>query len=395
MNFVTETRPYKRFSQLIRKELYPYFKKIQSIEGVKARIEDKNILMFASNSYLGLHQHPNVIKAACKAVRKYGTSCSGSRFLNGTLDLHICLERELADFLEKEAVITFGNGFNVNTSVIPAIAGKSDHVFSDELNHASIVEGNRISFAKIYKYRHNDMQDLANKLSLANSGKKLIVTDGVFSMDGDIAKLPDLVRLSRRHDAIIFVDSAHGIGVLGKTGSGSASFYNLTKEVQLIGGTFSKSLASQGGFIAGDQKTIDYLKHAARSIMFSVSMTPANTAAALEALRIIRTDGSMVEKLWRNTFYAIEMLREMEFNIGQAETPIIPIYIGNSEKTFLIAKQLFEQGIFVSPIVAPAVPEKSSLLRFTVTSLHSIEQITYAIETLGKITRRLEPINHH
>ncbi len=385
-DFITKSELTKRIHFLKSHNLYPFFKEVSSTQSDVAFFGDKKILMFGSNNYLGLNNHPKIKKAAQDAIAKYGTSCTGSRFMNGTLDLHKELENELADFLEQEAVIVFPTGFQVNSGVIPALAGKNDRIFIDELNHASIIDGCQLSYAKRIKYKHNDMGDLAKKLEQdpRDGSKNLIVSDGIFSMDGDIVKLDEIIEIGKKHNAITMVDCAHAIGVIGKNGSGTASHFGVSKEVDLIGGTFSKSLASVGGFIAGSSEMIEYLSHASRSFMFSASLPPASTASALAALRILKTDSSFTEKLWENTHYAIQQMKAFGLDIGNTETPIIPIYIRNSEKTFKVAKMLFENGVYVNPVVAPAVKDIDSLLRFSLTSTHNKKQILFAITEIAK-----------
>jgi len=381
-------------AKLLREtHMYPFFRPISSPQSDTAILEGKEVMMFGSNNYLGLNNHPLIKEAANKAINKYGTSCTGSRFMNGTLDLHHELESELKDFLGKEAVIIFPTGFQVNTGVLPAMAGKGDHIFIDELNHASIIDGCRVSLAQRIKYKHNDIQDLGRKLNrVKNSqGVKLIITDGIFSMDGDIAKLDKITQEAQKHDAFTFVDCAHAIGVLGKNGAGTASHYGITDQVDLIGGTFSKSMASVGGFVAGNKDIIDYLSHASRSYMFSASLPPAATASVLASLRLIKSDDSFRLKLWDNTQYALRLMREHKLDIGMAETPIIPIYIRDSILTFRIAKKLLDEGIYVNPVVAPGVKENDALLRFSLTAAHSKEQIEYAIEKISKVVKSYIP----
>ncbi|QZT39147.1 pyridoxal phosphate-dependent aminotransferase family protein [Halosquirtibacter xylanolyticus] len=373
-------------------DMYPYFKAISSTQSATSIIQGKEVLMFGSNNYLGLNNHPQIKEASQKAIDKYGTSCTGSRFMNGTIDLHLELEKELAEWLGKEAVIIFPTGFQVNTGVIPAMTGKNDYIIIDELNHASIIDGCRMSMAQRVKYRHNNPHDLEQKLNKIRhkNGRKLIVTDGIFSMDGDIAKLDKIVEEAEKHDAFTFVDCAHAIGVIGKHGAGTASHYGITERVDLIGGTFSKSLASVGGFIAGNKEIIDYLNHASRTYMFSASLPPSSAASVLAALRIMKTDDSYRLRLWDNTHYAINLMKEHGLDIGMAETPIIPIYIRDSVLTFQIARELFERGIYVNPVVAPGVKESDALLRFSLTSAHSHEQIEFAV---GNIVQVLENYN--
>lgn len=381
-------------AKLLREtNMYPFFRPISSPQSDTAIIEGQEVLMFGSNNYLGLNNHPKIKEAAKAAINKYGTSCTGSRFMNGTLDLHHELEDELKDFLGKEAVIIFPTGFQVNTGVLPAMAGKGDHIFIDELNHASIIDGCRMSLAQRIKYKHNDIFDLGRKLNRVknSAGVKIIVTDGIFSMDGDIAKLDRIVLEAVKHNAFTFVDCAHAIGVLGNHGAGTASHYGITDQVDLIGGTFSKSMASVGGFIAGNKDVIDYLNHASRSYMFSASLPPASTASALASLRIIKSDDSFRQKLWENTHYALRLMREHNLDIGHAETPIIPIYIRDSILTFRVARKLLNRGIYVNPVVAPGVKENDALLRFSLTAAHSKEQIEHAIEVISQVVKSYVP----
>ena len=372
---------------------YPYFKAIEHFQDTSNIIIDgRKILMFGSNSYLGLEKHPKVIEATIKAIKKYGSGTGGSRFLYGTLTLHEELEAELASFLGKEAVVTFGTGFNVNSSVIPSITSRRDSIFTDRLNHASIYEGCALSLAKVYKYKHNDQVDLKKKITQSQSaGERLIVSDGIFSMEGDIVDLPGLTELAAQYNCHIMLDCAHAIGIIGENGAGTASHFGLTDSVDLIGGTFSKSLASQGGFIAGSSIAIEYLKHAARSIMFSVSMSPANAAAALAALRIIKSDDSFQKRVQANSFYLRQLLQEIEApnidtNLG---IPIIPLKVGNSKHVFTLAKCLLKDGFFVNPVVAPAVPENQAMLRISVTAGHSKPQIEMLAEALDKNRKQL------
>lgn len=311
--------------------------------------------MFGSNSYLGLTNHPKVIEAAVEATRKYGTGCAGSRFLNGTLDLHLQLEKELAEFVGKEDAIIYSTGFQVNLGVVSCVTGREDYVICDELDHASIVEGRRLSFSTILKFKHNDMESLEKELQKCRpDAVKLIVVDGVFSMEGDIANLPEIVRLSKKYDANIMVDEAHGLGVLGNHGRGTCDHFGLTKEVDLIMGTFSKSLAAIGGFIAADESIINYLRHNSRSYIFSASNTPAATAAARAALQIMKNEPERIEHLWDITNYSLKCFRELGFEIGHTSTPIIPLYVRDMEKTFMVTKMLFDEGVFVNPVVPPA-----------------------------------------
>ena len=367
------------------KGLYPYFRPIESGQDTEVMIDHKRVLMFGSNSYLGLTSHPKIKEASKKAIDKYGTGCAGSRFLNGTLDIHIELENRLATYVGKEAAVLFSTGFQVNLGVLSCITGRNDYLILAEYDHASLIDGSRLSFSKVIKYAHNNMADLERKLSiLPEEAVKLIVVDGIFSMEGDIVKLPEIVELSHKYGANIMVDDAHSLGVIGHKGAGTASHFGLTDDVDLIMGTFSKSLASLGGFIAADATTIDYLKHRARSLMFSASMTPASVASVIAALDIIESEPERIQKLWDNTNYAMKLLLEEGFDLGPTESPILPIYVRDNDKTFLVTKYLQEAGIFVNPVVSPAVPSDSSLLRFSLMATHTFEQIDEAIEKITK-----------
>ena len=363
--------------------LYPYFRVIESGQDTEVRINGKRILMFGSNSYLGLTSHPSIKEAAKKAIDKYGSGCAGSRFLNGTLDIHIELEERLARFVGKEAAVTFSTGFQVNLGVLSSIVGRNDYLLLDEFDHASIIDGSRLSFAKVIKFRHNNMADLEQKLSgLPEEAVKLIAVDGIFSMEGDIVNLPQIVEIADRYGANIMVDDAHSLGVIGEKGAGAASHFGLADQVDLIMGTFSKSLASLGGFIAGDAATIDYLKHNARSLIFSASITPASAASALAALTIIENEPHHITNLWNNTRYAKKLLEENGFDLGATESPILPIYIRDNAKTFMVSKHLEQHGIFVNPVVSPAVPSDASLIRFSLMATHTFAQIEEAVDKL-------------
>lgn len=364
---------------------YPYFRSIESEQDTEVTISGRKVLMFGSNSYLGLTNHPTVKEAAIRATQLYGTGCAGSRFLNGTLDIHLELEERLAEFVGKEASLVFSTGFQVNLGVISSLTGRNDYIILDEYNHASIIDGSRLSFSKVIKYRHNNIQDLEQKLSrLPAEAIKLIVVDGVFSMEGDIVKLPELVALAERYGGSIMVDDAHALGVIGERGAGTASHFGLTDEVDLIMGTFSKSLASLGGFIASDRETIQYLKHHARSLIFSASMSPASVASTLAALEIIKSEPDRIETLWKNTLYAMELLRAEGLELGPTETPIIPIYVRDNDKTFQLTKILQDNGIFVNPVVAPAVPVDATLIRLSVMATHTFSQIEEAVSKISE-----------
>lgn len=373
------------------KNLYAYFRPIQSKQDTEVIIDGKRVLMFGSNSYLGLTTDPRIIEASQDAVRKYGTGCAGSRFLNGTLDIHIELEEKLAAYVEKEAAILFSTGFQANLGPLSCLTGRNDYILLDERNHASIIDGSRLSFSRVVKYAHNDMSDLRAKISrLPENSLKLIATDGIFSMEGDIVNLPELVEIANEYDAVVMVDDAHSLGVIGNKGAGTASHFGLTDDVDLIMGTFSKSLASLGGFVAADSDTIEYLKHRARSLMFSASMTPASVASTLKALEIIQEEPEHIEKLWQNTNYAKELLLANGFDLGETESPILPVFLRNNDKTYYVTKMLQDNGVFVNPVVAPAVPAEESLIRFSLMSTHTFEQIEEAIEKMTYVFKTLE-----
>jgi len=365
--------------------LYPYFRPIESGQDTEVIIDGKRVLMFGSNSYLGLTNHPKIKEASKKAIDIYGTGCAGSRFLNGTLDIHIELEHRLARYVKKDAAVLFSTGFQVNLGVLSSITGRNDYLILDEYDHASLIDGSRLSFSKVIKYSHNDMDDLRRKLSiLPEEAVKLIAVDGIFSMEGDIVKLPEIVKIADEFGANIMVDDAHSLGVIGEKGAGTASHFGLTNEVDLIMGTFSKSLASLGGFIAADHDTIDYLKHRARALMFSASMTPGSVASVIAALDIIESEPERIAKLWDNTNYAMKLLLEEGFDLGPTESPILPIYVRDNMKTFQVTRHLQDDGIFVNPVVSPAVPSDSSLLRFSLMATHTFEQIEEAIEKIAR-----------
>ena len=382
---------FKDANAIKEKGLYPYFRSIESAQDTEVMIGGKKVLMFGSNSYLGLTNHPKIKEAAKIAVDKYGTGCAGSRFLNGTLDIHLELERRLAAFVGKESAVLFSTGFQVNLGVISCLLERNDYLILDEYDHASIIDGSRLSFSRSIKYAHNDMEDLRKKLSrLPEDSAKLIVADGIFSMEGDIVKLPEIVKIAEEFGANIMMDDAHSLGVIGLNGAGVSSHFNLTDKVDLIMGTFSKSLASLGGFIAANEETIEFIKHRARSLMFSASMPPASVASVIAALDIIETEPERIDKLWDNTNYAKKLLLEAGFDIGHTDSPIIPVYIRDNEKTFLITNILHNNGIFVNPVVSPAVPSDSSLIRFSLMATHTFAQIEEAVEKLSAASKEVQ-----
>ncbi len=372
--------------------IYPYFRAIESNQDTEVIINGKKVLMFGSNAYLGLTNHPKVIEAAVAATKKYGTGMAGSRFLNGTLDIHLELERKLANFMNKDEAVVFSTGFSVNEGVIGCLTGREDFIIWDERDHASIIEGLRTSFSTKYKFRHNDMKSLEKQLKRCNAQSlKLIVVDGVFSMEGDLANLPEIVNLAKKYNANVMVDEAHSLGVLGKkySGRGVADHFGLLDDVDLVMGTFSKSLASIGGFIAGDYPVINYIRHNARTNIFSASITPAATAAASAAIDILKSEPERVKRLWELTYYAINQLKERGFELGPTSTPIMPLYVRDNDKTFLITKLLFEEGIFVNPVVSPAVAPGDTLIRFSLMATHTTEQIDFAIDRITNVFKKL------
>ena len=373
--------------------VYPYFRAITSKQGPEVEMDGHKVLMFGSNAYTGLTGDERVIEAAHKALDKYGSGCAGSRFLNGTLDIHVQLEKELAEFEHKDDALCFATGFSVNAGVIAMVVGRGDYIICDDRDHASIVDGRRLSFATQLHYKHNDMEDLERVLQkLPKEAIKLIVVDGVFSMEGDLAKLPEIVELKHKYNCSLMVDEAHGLGVFGKQGRGVCNHFGLTDEVDLIMGTFSKSLASIGGFIAGDADTINFLRHSCRTYIFSASDTPAATAAALEALHILQEEPSRLEHLWDVTNYALKRFKEEGFEIGDTESPIIPLYVRDIEKTFMVTKLAFDNGVFINPVIPPACAPQDTLVRFALMASHTQEQVERGVQILKKAFKELEII---
>ena len=370
--------------------VYPYFREITSKQGTEVEMAGHKVLMFGSNAYTGLTGDQRIIDAAKKALDKYGSGCAGSRFLNGTLDLHVQLEKELAEYIGKDETLCFSTGFFVNSGVLAVVVGRGDYIICDDRDHASIVDGRRLSFARQLHYKHNDMEDLENILKgLPHEAVKLIVVDGVFSMEGDLANLPKIVELKHKYNCSIMVDEAHGLGVFGKEGRGVCDHFRLTDEVDLIMGTFSKSMASIGGFIAGDKDTINYLRHTVRTYIFSASNTPAATAAALEALHIIKKEPERIEKLWKVTNYALKRFREEGFEIGETESPIIPLYVHDVDKTFQVTKLAFDNGVFINPVIPPACAPQDTLVRFALMATHTEEQVERGVQILKKVFQEL------
>ena len=380
-------KSYRDPQKFMEAGVYPYFREITSKQGTEVTdIDGNRILMFGSNAYTGLPNDQRVIDAAHRALDKYGTGCAGSRFLNGTLDLHVQLEKELAAFEGKDEALVFSTGFSVNAGVLAMVVGRGDYIICDDRDHASIVDGRRLSFATQLHYKHNDMVDLERVLQkLPHEAVKLIVVDGVFSMEGDLANLPEIVKLKHKYNCSIMVDEAHGLGVFGRQGRGVCDHFHVTDEVDLIMGTFSKSLASIGGFIAGDKDTINYLRHTCRTYIFSASNTPSATAAALEALHILESEPKRIEHLWKVTNYALKRFKEEGFEIGETESPIIPLYVRDIQKTFIVTKLAYEAGVFINPVIPPACAPQDTLVRFALMTTHTEDQVERGVQALKKI----------
>ncbi len=385
-----KVRQFRSAEQVRALGLYPYFRTISSAQDSEVIINGREVLMLGSNSYLGLTNHPKIKEATKAAVAKYGTGCAGSRFLNGTLDIHIELERRLAELVHKDAALLYSTGFQVNQGVISALVGKGEYILADKSDHASIVEGCQLCQGQFIRFAHNDMRALESRLQRIDpAAGKLIAVDGVFSMEGDIVRLPELCRLARQYGAAVMVDDAHAIGVLGENGAGTSSHFGLTDQVQLIMGTFSKSLASLGGFIAADAQTIDYLKHHSRALIFSASMSPANAAAVMAALDIMLSEPERIAQLWHNTDRMKQGLLSLGFDLGASETPILPVYCRNLMVAFKLCKRLEEEGVFVNPVVSPAVQPGHELIRISLMATHTDNQIDFALDKLGKVGKEL------
>ena len=385
-----KVRNYRNAAEIRALGLYPYFRSISSAQASEIIIDGRKVLMLGSNSYLGLTNHHKVKEAAKAAIQKYGTGCAGSRFLNGTLDIHLELEQALARLVNKEAVLLYSTGFQVNLGVISTLVGKGEYVLADKCDHASIVEGCQLSLGNFVRFAHKDMAALESRLQQIDpAAGKLIVVDGVFSMEGDVIQLPELCRLAGQYGSAVMVDDAHSIGVLGKKGAGTASHFGLTDQVQLIMGTFSKSLASLGGFIASDPQTIEYLKHNSRPLIFSASMSPANAAAVMAALEIMRTEPERMAQLWHNAERLRQGLIALGFDLGVSETPILPVYCRDMMRAFKFSKRLQEEGVFVNPVVSPGVPPGQELLRVSLMATHTDRQIDFALDKFGLVGREL------
>lgn len=367
--------------------IYPYFRAIESDQDTMVRMDGKPVLMLGSNNYLGLTNHPKVKEAAIAAVRQYGTGCAGSPFLNGTLSIHLECQERLADFTKKESAVVFSTGFQANLGVISTLVARNGYVITDSLDHASIIDGARLAFGKMVKFRHNDAADLERVLRGLGDKPKFVITEGVFSMEGDIVKLPEIVEVCRKCDADLMVDDAHSLGVLGPQGRGTALHFDVNDKVDVVMGTFSKSLASIGGFIAASESVIHYLKHHSRPLIFSASPPPASMGAVIAALDIMLAEPERRELLWRNTDYLREGLKRIGLDTGISETPIIPIFIGDDFLAFRVTTDMQQEGIFINPVVSPAVQPGQSLIRFSVMSTHTLEQLDFALDKMSKLTR--------
>lgn len=371
--------------------VYPYFTPISSEQNTEVLIEGKKVLMLGSNSYMGLTNHPKIKEAAIAALKKYGSGCAGSPFLNGTLDIHIQLQDELAEYLHKDGVMLFSAGFLANSGVLPCVTSRNDYLIYDDRDHASIMEGKQLTFANTLKYKHNNMEDLERVLQKCPiDACKLVVTDGVFSMEGDTANLPEMVKLCDKYQATLHVDEAHGLGVFGSEGRGTCDHFGVLDKVEMVMGTLSKSPASVGGFIAADADTINYMKHAVRPYIFTASISPASTASVLAALHIIRTEPERQAALWDIQRYALKSFKDMGFEIGNTSTPIIPIFVRNNEKTFAATRMLLDEGVFISPVVAPAVPSDETLIRVALMATHTKEQIDFGVDKIYRTFKKLE-----
>ena len=369
--------------------LYHYFRVIESAQENTVRIDGREVIMLGSNNYLGLTNHPRVKEAAKAALDKYGSGCAGSRLLNGTLDIHIELENKLAKLVGKEAALVFSTGFMVNQGVLFAMVGRNDTTIVDRTNHASIIDGTRLSFGHVKKYRHNDMASLEQTLTHCETDGKLIVVDGVFSMHGDIAKIPEILDLAEKYGAELMIDDAHGVGVLGAQGRGTADHFGVTDRTHLIMGTFSKSLASVGGFIASDADTIHYIKHVARSLIFSASMPPASCASVSAAVDVMVEEEWRLTQLWRNTDVMMERLQDAGFDTGPSQTPIIPVVIGEDMMAFQMCRRLFEEGVFVNSVVSPAVEKGDALIRLSLMATHTEDEVHRAMDIMTDVGREL------
>ncbi|MCP4572966.1 MAG: aminotransferase class I/II-fold pyridoxal phosphate-dependent enzyme [bacterium] len=389
MGLFDKVHEFQTARQLMAKDLYNYFRVIESAQTNTVRYQGQEVIMLGSNNYLGLTNHPQVKEAAQAAIAKYGTGCAGSRFLNGTLDIHIELEEKLAKLVGKEQALVFSTGFMVNQGTLSSMVGRNETIIVDRTDHASIIDGARLSFGNVRKYKHNDMENLELVLKSEKDTNKLIIVDGVFSMEGDIARLPEIVKLAEQYDAGIMVDDAHGVGVLGDHGRGTCNHFGLTDKVDLIMGTFSKSLASVGGFVAGDKDTIHYIQHLARALMFSASMPPASVASVSAAVDVMQEESWRHEALWRNNDIMRERLKDAGFDTGPSETPIIPAVVGEDMTAFVFCRRLIDRGVFVNPVVSPAVEPGNALIRLSLMATHTEDEIHKAMDIMAEVGREL------
>ncbi len=392
MSILEKCHQFQDARRAIAMGYYPYFRVISSEQDTEVICDGKKMLMMGSNSYLGLTTHPKVKEASIEAIRKYGSGCAGSRFLNGTLDIHIKLEEELAKLCKKDAALAYPTGYQSNVGCISAIVGKGEYVITDKYDHASIIDGCKLSDGTMLRYNHNDMKDLERVLKKIQGHNALIVVDGIFSMEGDIAFLPEISELAERYGASLMVDEAHSLGVLGHEGAGAAEHFGLTDKTAFIMGTFSKSLASVGGFIAADDDLIHYLKHKSRALIFSASLPPASTASVLAALEIMRSEPERIQRLWDNTHYMLQEFKAMGFNTGDSNTPVIPLHVGNMMTAFQMWKRLGEEGVFINPVVPPAVPPNSCLIRTSFMATHTREQLDFALEKFRLVGKEIKAI---
>jgi 8-amino-7-oxononanoate synthase len=384
---------FERLEQVRAAGVYPYFRVIESQQDPVVIMDGKEVIMCGSNNYLGLASHPKVKEAAVAAVMKYGTGCAGSRYLNGTLDIHIALEEKLADFFRKKSALVYATGYQTNLGVISALVDRGEIAINDRYNHASIVDGCRLSFGEMKKFKHNDPEDLDRLLEKCRDKNKLVIVDGVFSMEGDISPLPEIVKLKEKHDFGLMVDDAHGVGVLGKTGRGTCEHFDIEDEVDIIMGTYSKSLATIGGFVASSEEIVDYLKHLSRSMIFSASLAPALVAAVSTALDIIDQEPERREQLWKNTDRMMEGFRSYGFDVGDAATPIIPIVVGEDLLAFQFALMLQEEGVFANPVVSPATPPGRAIIRTSYMATHTDEHLDLVLEAFVKVGRAVGVIS--
>lgn len=389
MDLFEKCRKYTAAKEVMAAGFYPYFHVVESEQNPEVVVHGRKMIMLGSNNYLGLTSHPKVKEAAIEAIKKYGSGCAGSRFLNGTLEIHVTLEDKLARFFRKEAALTFSTGYQTNLGIISSIAGKDDVLVLDKLDHASIIDACRLSFAEVKKFKHSDMGSLEYILKKCGDRGKLVVVDGVYSMEGDIAPLPDIVKLCKKYGARLMVDDAHGIGVLGRSGRGTAEHFGLEHEVDIIMGTYSKSMASIGGFVAADEDVIHYMKHTSRPLIFSASPPPASVASVIAALDIIDQEPERRDRLWKNTAMMMKAFTQLGFETGPTETPIIPILVGEMERAFMMWKLLFEEGVFVNPVAPPAVQQGRCMIRTSYMATHTEEMLNRVLGILEKAGKKL------